>query len=315
MTPSVSSTAHPRIRKVVIPAAGLGRRFLPATKVVPKEMLPVAGRPLIQLAVEEAVASGVETIILVIGKGKELLKEHFQRDAPLEKLFRQHGHNDAADLIHGLAQLAEIRTAWQKAPLGLADAIYSARSLVEDEPFAVLLPDAVIDAEQACLGQLMACYAKHYGCIIATRLVRHDEVERFGIMDLVATPDQCCGGRASRVRSLTERPRRGSTNSRYGIFGRYILEPGIFDAIERTRPGFAGELQLTDALLTASSSMPIYAYRFTGEHFDCGSKLGFLQANLAFALKDAGIAPSLKKYLARLNTKSDPAPQLADRSA
>ena len=288
------------IRKVVIPAAGMGRRFLPATKVVPKEMLPIAGRPLIQLAIEEVAASGVQSVILVIGKGKRFLTEHFQRDSETERVLRHLGYEDDANQIHRLSQLVEIQTAWQPSPLGLADAIRCARPLVGDEPFAVILPDAVIDAEEPCIGQLISCYRKHPGCIIATRRVKSEEVDRFGILDLVPVPDRCCGGRVSRVRSLTERPRRGTTSSRYGIFGRYILQPGIFEAIEQIPPGFAGELQLTDALLAASSSMPIYAYRFAGEHYDAGSRLGFLQANIAYALKDAALAPLLREYLVSL---------------
>jgi len=303
------------IRKVVIPAAGLGTRFLPATKVIPKEMLPVAGRPLIQIAVEEAVASGVETVIVVIGKGKNLLQEHFHRNIRLEKLLIERGYQADAELVRKLSQLAEIRTAWQESPLGLADAIRSARSLVGDEPFGVILPDAVIDSEEPCIGQLMKCYEKHPGCIIATRLVKASEIDRFGILDLIPMRDRCCGGRTSRVNSLTEKPRPGITTSRYGIFGRYVLEAGIFDAIEQTHPGSGGELQLTDSLLTSSSSISLYGYRFVGEHYDAGSKLGFLQANLAFALKDEELGPPLRRYLTNLKLDSDNASMAAALSA
>ncbi len=294
-----------QVRKVVIPSAGMGRRFLPATKVIPKEMLPVAGRPLIQLAVEEAVASGIEIVILVIGKGKNALQEHFHRNLALETALSQCGYHEDAETIRRISQLAEIRTAWQQGPLGLADAIRSAGALVADEPFAVILPDAVIDSEEPCIGQLMSCYQRHPGCVIAARLVKACEVERFGILDLIPMRDRCCGGRTSRVHSLTEKPRAGNTHSRYGIFGRYILQPGIFHAIEQTQPGLAGKLQLTDALLTCSSSIPLFAYRFVGEHYDAGSKLGFLQANLAYALKDPQIAPALRKHLATLGLDSD----------
>jgi UTP--glucose-1-phosphate uridylyltransferase len=294
-----------RIRKAVIPAAGLGTRFLPATKVIPKEMLPIAGKPLIQIAVEEAVASGVDTVIVVIGKGKNLLQEHFHRDAALEALLTGRGCHEEAARIRRLSQMVEIRTAWQQAPRGLADAIRSARSLLEDEPFAVLLPDAVIDSDEPCIGQLMRCYESHPGCIIATRLVKPVEIERFGTLDLIPMRDRCCGGRTSRVSSLTERPRAGTTGSRYGIFGRYVLEPGIFDAIEQTHPGIGGELQLTDSLLISSNSIPLYGFRFVGEHYDAGSKLGFLQANLAYALKDAGLGPPLREYLAKLRLESE----------
>jgi UTP--glucose-1-phosphate uridylyltransferase len=297
--------ASSRIRKVVIPAAGIGRRFLPATKVIPKEMLPVAGRPLIQFAVEEAAASGIETVILVIGKGKKLLREHFHRDVPVENLLSKWGYPEDAEAIRKLSQIADIRTAWQHSPLGLADAVRSARALVGDEPFAVILPDAVIDSIEPCIGQLMSCYERHPGCVIATRLIKAAEIERFGVLKLIQMRDHCCAGRTARVNSLVERPRAGTTTSRYGIFGRYILEPGIFDAIEQTHAGFGGELQLTDALLTSSSSSALYGYRFVGEHYDAGSKLGFLQANVAFAMKDPQMAAPLRKYLATLQLDSD----------
>lgn len=297
-----------RIRKAVIPAAGLGTRFLPATKVIPKEMLPIAGRPLIQIAIEEAAASGLETIIVVIGKGKHLLQEHFRRNPALEALLTQRGYPEGAELLRKLTNLAEIRTAWQPAPLGLGDAIHCARSLVGDEPFAVILPDAVIDSEAPCIGQLLECYRKHPGCVIATRLVKATEVEHFGILDLIPMRDHCCGGRTSRVNALTERPSPGMSNSRYGIFGRYILEPDIFDGVEQTQPGRGGELQLTDALQISSNSVPLYAYRFVGEHYDAGSKLGFLQANLAYALKDAELGTPLRKYLATLALEPDSSP-------
>jgi len=286
------------IRKVVIPAAGLGTRFLPATKSVPKEMLPVAGKPLIQLAVEEAVAAGLETVIFVIGRGKVLLAEHFQRDISLENVLRERGHDKDADMLRRLSQLAEIRTVWQDAPLGLAHAIGCARLQVGDEPFAVILPDAVIDSEVPCIGQLRGCYSRHPGCIVATQLVDPSDVDRFGILEVVALQESSCAGRVMRVLSLTERPAIGSVSSRYGIFGRYILEPEIFDCIEHTRPGFAGELQLTDSLLLCSSRVPVYAYHFEGTHYDAGSKLGFLQATLAYALQDPDVAQRLREQIA-----------------
>jgi UTP--glucose-1-phosphate uridylyltransferase len=293
-------SSSPKIRKVVIPAAGLGTRLLPATKAVPKEMMPIAGRPMIQVAVEEAAATGLETVILVIGKGKSLLPEHFHRDVALENALLRRGKSEDAELVRRLSQLAEIRAVWQHAPLGLADAIRSAHSLIGDEPFAVILPDALIDSEVPCIGQLMSCYERHPGCIIATRMIDASEVERFGILDVVPMRDSCCGRRTLRVNSLTERPQPGFVSSRYGVFGRYVLEPEIFASIEHTHPGFGGELQLTDALLVCSGSVPLYAYRFEGKHYDAGSKLGFLQATLAYALKDPELAGPLREHLATL---------------
>jgi UTP--glucose-1-phosphate uridylyltransferase len=287
-----------KIRKAVIPAAGLGTRFLPATKVVPKEMLPIAGRPLIQFAVEEAAAAGLETVILVVNGRKSLVAGHFDRDPQLESLLAQTGKRKEERLVRRLSELAEVRTTWQEQPLGLAHAIRCARPLVGDEPFAVILPDALIDSAVPCIRQLMECYEKHTGCIVATQLVAPSDVSRFGIVDVVPMSDTSCDGHAMRVTALTERPQLKPSTSRYGIFGRYILEPEIFLSIENTRPGFGGELQLTDALQLACGRVPIYAYRFEGVHYDAGSKLGFLQATLGYSLKDPELAGSLRDFLA-----------------
>lgn len=298
-----------RVRKAVIPAAGLGTRFLPATKVVPKEMLPIAGRPLIQFAVEEAAASGIETVILVTSREKSLLAEHFVRNHALEETLLKRGKYRDADQIRRLSKLVEIRTVCQEAPLGLGDAVRSARSLVGEEPFAVILPDALIDSEMPCIGQLMQCYEKHRGCIVATQKVDSSEVDRFGILDVVSIPDSCCGGRTLRVISLVERPQPGTVSSRYGIFGRYVLEADIFSCIERTRPGFGGELQLTDSLLLCSERIPLHAYRFEGRHYDAGSKLGFVQATLAYALKDPELTKPLLEHLFALGPIPAPTAQ------
>ena len=286
------------IRKAVIPAAGLGTRLLPATKVVPKEMMPIGGRPLIQFAVEEAAASGLETVIFVVSPNNTLLAEYFQRDRRLESTLLQRGRNEDAELIRRLSQLAEVRTVCQEAPLGLADAVCAARPLIHDEPFAVILPDALIDSAVPCTLQLMDCYAKHHGCVVATQPVDSSEVDRFGILDVSPIHHSNDGGRTLRVNSLVERPRPGSVSSRHGIFGRYILEPEIFDSIERTLPALNGELQLTDALMVHIAKAPLYAYQFEGSHYDSGSKLGFVEATVAYALKDPEIGPILRKRLA-----------------
>ena len=292
-----------KIRKAVIPGAGLGTRFLPATKVVPKAMLPVAGRPLIQFAVEEAAASGLETVILVIGKGMSLLADHFHRDIALEDMLLRRGDSEDAALIRHLSELAEVRTVWQEPPLGLADAIGKTRALVGDDPFAVILPDVLIDSAVPCIRQLMDCYEQYPGCVIATRMVDSREVDRFGIVDVVPVPDPSCDGRTLRVASLTERPQRQSEISRYGIFGRYILEPEIFSCIEQTHPGFGSELQLTDSLKLCSDRVPIHGYRFEGVHYDAGSKLGLLQASLAYTLKDPELARPLQEHLLTLQQR------------
>ena len=304
-------TSASRIRKLVIPAAGLGTRFLPATKVVPKELLPVAGKPLIQYAVEEAAASGIETIILVISRGKGLLAEHFHPDPHLENLLRARGNAKGAEEIRRLSELAEIRTVWQDSPLGLADAIRCARTSVGDEPFAVILPDALIDSDTPCIAQLMACYENHPGFVLASQVVERADVGRFGILDVIPMNDPCCGGRVLRVVSLTERPSPDSTSSRFGIFGRYILEPEIFSCIDRARSGYAGELQLTDSLSLCSDRSPVYAFQFQGTHYDAGDKFGYLQASIAYALKDPETAPPLRKHLATFA----PLPERENREA
>lgn len=287
------------VKKAVIPAAGLGTRFLPATKVLPKEMMPIAGRPVIEYAIEEAAASGIETVVLVIGPGKDLITKHFSRDLHLEEMLLRRGWHKSAEAIRRLAELIEIKTAWQEKPLGLAHAISVAQPLLEDEPFAVILPDALIDAVVPCTRQLIDCYRENPGFVIATQLVQPNEVDRFGIVEIEAL--SAAGSRVSRVTSLLERPSKEDTNSRVGIFGRYILLPEVFSSIAEVSLGRGGEYQLTDALSLSAQSAAIYAYRFEGEHFDAGSKLGFVQATVAYAMKDPALAEPLREYLCSLD--------------
>jgi UTP--glucose-1-phosphate uridylyltransferase len=288
----------------VVPAAGLGSRFLPATKVVPKELLPIAGKPLIQFAVEEAAASGLETVILILSRNKSLVAEHFQQDLPLETILSQRGRSEDVEMVRQLSNIAQIEIVWQEEPLGLANAVGYARELVGDEPFSVILPDALIDSPVPCIKQLLDCYEKHPGCIVATQTIDPSEIERFGILDVVSIPDVCCDGRTTRVKSLHERPWPGTTASRQGIFGRYILEPEIFAAIELTHPGLGGELQLTDSLSLCCGPVPLYAYTFEGTHFDCGSPAGFLEATISYALKNPDLTDSLRAHFDRLQRPS-----------
>jgi UTP--glucose-1-phosphate uridylyltransferase len=286
------------IRKAVIPVAGMGTRFLPITKTVPKEMLPICNKPLIQYAVEEAAASGIQTVILVVGRGKRVLTEYFQPNPILESSLEKRGHDAEAEAMRKLSQLVEITTVWQDSPQGLAHAIGCARVRVGDEPFVVILPDALIDATAPCARQLMDCYAHHPGCIIATRRIRPEEAERFGVLEAVALPDaRGRGGALVGVLSLTERPTVDPSKTRYGIFGRYVLSPEIFGCIEHLSPGFGGEYQLTDALATCSRDVPVYGYCFQGEHFDAGDQIGFLEATLHYALKDRSAAARLRYLL------------------
>jgi UTP--glucose-1-phosphate uridylyltransferase len=289
--------AATRITKVVIPAAGLGTRLLPATKVVPKEILPIAGRPLIEYAVEEAAASGIETIVLVVGPGKELIREYFQRDLPLKDALADPGWDLEATKIRRLMELVEIKTVWQAKPIGLANAIALAQPVVGHEAFAVILPDALIDAEVPCLRQLIDCYSAHPGCVLAARSIQADEIERFGIVE--GEPASASDSRVLRVASLMERPTLSATKSRTGIFGRYVLLPEIFTYISRLKPGRGGEFQLTDALSACAQSLPVYAYRFEGEHFDVGNRLGLIQATVRYALKDTTLAGPLISSLSK----------------
>lgn len=263
----------------------MGTRFLPATRVIPKEMLPIAGRPMIEFAVQEAMASGIESVVLVLRAGKEIIAQHFGVEVA-----RATG-GSTADIVAPNGRL-EIRIAWQEEPLGLADAIRMARPLIGNQPFAVILPDAIIQSKVPCTLQLLEAYAGHQGCVVATQRILDEDVDRFGVLEVSDVSRDRSG--AMRVNALVERPKRGSVFSRYGIFGRYILEPEIFDCIDGTLPGLNGELQLTDALSIFLQSGSVYAYEFQGTHFDAGSKLGFVEANIAFALTDPEIGAELQ---------------------
>ena len=274
---------RPIIHKAIIPAAGLGTRLLPFTKSVPKEMLPVAGKPLIQWAVEEAVASGIETVVLVINRNKDLIAKHFESNVKLEHDLQRHGRMKEAETLRQLSGLCSVKTVFQESPRGLADAILCAKPEIGDEAFAVILPDVVFDSGVPVTRQLIECRGRHPGSVVATRIVEDDEVERSGILTAIPWQHDCCSGRASHVRAVLERPRSGEVSSRYGIAGRYILTPQIFDCIAKIKPGFAGELQLSDALSLLAQRAPLCAYQVDAVHYDCGDMEGYLQAEVAFS--------------------------------
>ena len=276
---------RPIVRKAVIPAAGLGTRLLPFTKTVPKEMLPVAGKPLIQWAVEEAVASGIETVVLVINRNKDLLARHFESDVKLEHDLQQHGRTKEAGMLRELSGLCKVKVVFQESPRGLGDAIIRTKPEVGDEPFAVILPDVLFDSSTPVTQQLIDCCGRHSGSVVATRIVADDEVERCGIVTAIPWQHDCCSGRASHVGAILERPRSGEVSSRYGIAGRYILTPQIFDCITKIKPGFAGELQLSDALSLLAQREPLCAYQADAVHYDCGNINEYLEAELAFTSK------------------------------
>jgi len=287
-----------KVRKAVIPAAGLGTRLLPETKVVPKELLPIARRPLIHYSVEEAAQSGLETVVLVLPKDDYSIAKYFQDDATLEELLLRRGRVTTVAELRMLSQLAEVRTVFQDEPRGLADAIGCARSLIGDEPFAVILPDALIDSGTPCVQQLMRCYESYPGCVIATRQVDLSELGRYGILDLSPLAGSEFAKRVFRVNSLIERPNLRLAPSRFGIFGRYILDPVIFEFIDRTEPGLAGELQITDSLRLLSRELPVYAFCFEGRHYDAGDQLGMWQATIDYALRDPELGARLREHIA-----------------
>ncbi len=302
-------STNKKVRKAVLPVAGLGTRFLPATKAQPKEMLPVVDKPLIQYAVEEAVASGIEDIILVTSHGKDSIEEHFDADHDLVSLLEGRGKQDEAALVRRTGELAKVFSVRQKEPLGLGHAVGCARDAVGDEPFAVILPDDVIDSPLPCTQQLLEVHAAYGGCIIATEEVHGSAIERYGVMavepfraSLQGEPagDSRWAGRLHRVTDMVEKPKASEAPSPYVVIGRYILEPEIFDLIDSTKPGRGGEIQLTDALLAFARQKAVYAFAFEGRHNDAGNKLGFLRATVHYALKHPELGPPFRDYLRSL---------------
>jgi len=290
---------HQKIVKAVIPAAGFGTRMLPATKAVPKEMLPVAGKPLIQYAVEEAAASGIETVILVIRNHKSVLQAHFCRNPELESFLEDRQQKAAADLIRHLAGLAEILYVEQERPLGLAHAISCARPLIGEEAFAVLLPDVIMLSEVPVTRQLLSARERHGGSVVAIREVESDDVERHGIIrvDSDVVPPSA---RSVRIAALVEKPSAARAPSRLGVFGRYVLEPVVWNFISQVPPDPRGEMQLTDALNLLCHESPLFGHFFEGSHYDAGDPLGYLKANVEISLRDPRFRQPVLDYLSRL---------------
>ena len=289
-----------RVRKAVLPVAGLGTRFLPATKALPKEMLPLVDKPLIQYAVEEAVASGIEDIILVTSPGKDCIKDHFDANPELVRELEERGKQEEAELLRRLEKLANVFAVHQERPLGLGHAVSCARELVGDEPFAVLLPDDLIDASIPCTQQLLEVHAAHPGCVIATEEVHGPGIERYGVMGVVPVNDTRWPNRLFRVNDLVEKPKAENAPSPYVVIGRYILEPDVFALLDSTPPGRGGEIQLTDALVRFAREKAVYAFAFDGQHHDAGHKLGFLRASVHYALKHPELGPEFRAYLKSL---------------
>ena len=269
------------IRKAVFPVAGLGTRFLPATKAMPKEMLTVVDRPLIQYVVEEARAAGIEHFILVTGRNKAVIEDHFDIQVELEAALRSRGRADALeDLSRDLPSPGQMSFTRQQVPLGLGHAVWCARELVGSEPFAVLLPDMIMQGKPGCLSQMVAVYNETGGNVIAVEECDPTRTNQYGIVGV----GEAAAKGAFRITAMVEKPEPKSAPSNLFINGRYILQPGIFEHLARQHRGASNEIQLTDAMIALSKAEAFYGHRFTGRTFDCGSKLGFLVANVAFAL-------------------------------
>ncbi|QKV18763.1 UTP--glucose-1-phosphate uridylyltransferase GalU [Oricola thermophila] len=285
------------VRKAVIPVAGLGTRFLPATKALPKEMLPVVDRPVVQYCVDEAFEAGIEHVIFVTGRGKVLIEDHFDYQYELDATLRQRGKDAAAERLDretpGAGQVSFTR---QQKPLGLGHAVWCARDIVGDEPFAVLLPDMVMDGKPGCLKQMMDAYDEVGGNIISVQETTPELAHKYGI---VATgPEK---GRAFEITDMVEKPAPGTAPSNLYINGRYILQPGIMDRLANQATGAGGEIQLTDAMLAMMKSEPFYGIAFDGRTYDCGSKFGFLEANIMLALKHEDVRDELADLIKSLD--------------
>ncbi|WP_430398868.1 UTP--glucose-1-phosphate uridylyltransferase GalU [Ferrovibrio sp.] len=280
------------IRKAVFPVGGLGTRFLPATKSMPKEMLTVVDKPLIQYAVEEAKAAGIEEFIFVTGRGKQAIEDHFDRSYELEDVLRDRSKRDLLEALHSwMPQAGQVAYTRQMEPLGLGHAVRCAKSLVGNEPFAVLLADDLILARTGCLAQMIEAYNEVGGNMIAAMEVPREHTRRYGVVDPGKSE-----GRMVEVKGLVEKPEPAAAPSTTAVIGRYILQPRVFDYLDQVQRGAGGEIQLTDALAKMIGELPFNGLRFKGERYDCGDKIGFLEANIAFALD----RPDLRADAARI---------------
>jgi UTP--glucose-1-phosphate uridylyltransferase len=285
-----------KVRKAVFPAAGLGTRFLPATKASPKEMLPLVDKPLIQYSVEEAVASGIESILIITGRDKSAIENHFDISFELEQLLKDKGKEEMFDQVRAISDIAKISYTRQKQALGLGHAIYQAKDFVGDEPFAALLADDVVDADRPALKQMIDVYEKYQAPVIATMQVAGEAISRFGVIDA----DEVEPG-IYRINDMVEKPAFADAPSDLAIIGRYIFTPDIFEAIEQTEPGAGGEIQITDAMRLLLKKRPFYAVKLEGTRHDAGDKLGFLIATVEYALKRDDLGEDFREYLRTLD--------------
>ena len=289
-----------RVRKAVFPAAGWGTRFLPATKAQPKEMLPLVDKPVIQYAVEEAVAAGIEQVIIVTSSQKRAIEDHFDISFELEHLLEQKGDIEMLRRIRHIGDLATISYVRQKEQLGLGHAVLVAKELVGHEPFAVILSDDVVVGEQPCVGQLIDAYERTHGSVVAVMEVPPDDTGRYGVID--PAPDVDTGDpRLFKLRGLVEKPAPGTAPSNFAIIGRYVLTPKIFDKLEQTPRGAGGEIQLTDAIQALMAEQDVYGYAFEGVRYDAGTTMGWLKASVELALQRPDVGPEFRNYLAGLD--------------
>ncbi|HEX4134232.1 MAG TPA: UTP--glucose-1-phosphate uridylyltransferase GalU [Bryobacteraceae bacterium] len=289
-----------KVRKAVFPAAGLGTRFLPATKAQPKEMLPLVDKPIIQYGVEEAVHSGIRNIIIVTGRGKSAIEDHFDVSFELENLLETRAKKDLLKIVRQVSDLIDVSYIRQKEALGLGHAVLRARDLVGPEPFAVVLADDVIDAETPCTRQLLDIYEFFSAPVLAVMEVPKEAISSYGCIDGEPVSHNGSRDRVYRIRDLVEKPKANEAPSNLAIIGRYILTPDIFESISNVEPGSGGEIQLTDSLKLLLRSRPIYAFKFDGKRYDAGDKLGFLKATVEFALQRHDLGGPFKEYLKSL---------------
>jgi UTP--glucose-1-phosphate uridylyltransferase len=287
-----------RITKAVFPAAGLGTRFLPATKAQPKEMLPLVDKPLIQYVVEEAVSAGVRNITIVTGRGKNAIEDHFDVSFELEHVLEERGKEELLNEVRQISNMINVSYVRQKEALGLGHAILVSRDAVGNEPFAVMLGDDIIDSPVPCMKQMIDLFEKLQGSIIAACEVPHSEIQHYGVIRGV--PIDGFNGRVYRVQDVVEKPPAAEAPSNIAIIGRYVLTPEIFGILEKTRSGRGGEIQLTDGIRILLEQQPVYAYMFEGTRYDAGDKLGFLKATVEFALKRGDLGSPFRQYLKSL---------------
>lgn len=280
------------IKKAIIPAAGLGTRFLPATKAQPKEMLPIVDKPTIQYIVEEAVASGIEDIIIVTGRTKKAIEDHFDKSVELEMELEKKQNKELLEIARSVSQIANIYYIRQKEPKGLGHAVLTAKTFIGNEPFAVLLGDDVIDSERPALKQMIEVYDKYHSSILGVQTVERKDVNKYGIVDGIQLEN-----RVYEVKDMVEKPSIDVAPSNVAVLGRYIITPQIFDFLEKQEVGAGGEIQLTDALNKLAKVEKMYAYDFIGRRYDVGNKMGFLQATVEFALKRPELREEFKAYL------------------